>query len=535
MRIACPRRLGRAGALRRSGSIGRADRLGRAGCTARALVRSVGCCADRPQQGAESQSAQQRHAPLHDDECHRDGAELVVSGQVIEEELREGHPVASPGEEQHPQRGREHPPTVAAAREQRSEHGQEDRRGAEVGGPRRVGLSAPIGGQLFGQPVEPQLLHRDRHLAVAGEGRPRVAAREIGHEQVPALGPPVAPRRGVVERQPLRGGAVGRHGQLRAAADRIFRMLGRIPQRREIREHGQHASRRQHPRAAQEVARAVRPQRRDPLADPEESHRQQKIVGDLGVVGADFERGRHGGQHRSAHHRAAQREPRPRHHEGGIDQRPHLRDVARSDDEREIGREAVGDGGHDRQPRIDAAPHQGQPQGEHGEEEEGRGGLQHAPHGGAERADDELRGILDVDQVGGHASEHRPRPLGILSRFGAHRLDVARHPLVLHRVVLGEPFARELRGEIERRRDEKEYECRQRGCRAVQQIFQPIHVSDVNAFKGTKKSVCAISRIGNLLIFAVGKPARAMRRHGSNSAQRGIASSAPFFDIPETP
>ena len=54
-------------------------------------------------------------------------------------------------------------------------------------------------------------------------------------------------------------------------------------------DHGQHARRRQHPRTAQEVARAMRPQRCDPLADPEEGHRQQKIIGDLGVVGADFE------------------------------------------------------------------------------------------------------------------------------------------------------------------------------------------------------------------------------------------------------
>ena len=53
----------------------------------------------RAEQLAECQRTQHRYGPLHHHKGHRNGAELIVAGQVVEEELREAHQVATPSQE----------------------------------------------------------------------------------------------------------------------------------------------------------------------------------------------------------------------------------------------------------------------------------------------------------------------------------------------------------------------------------------------------------------------------------------------------
>lgn len=181
------------------------------------------------------------------------------------------------------------------------------------------------------------------------------------------------------------------------------------------------------------------------------------------MVGADFERGGQRRQCGTVPEVAAQGHPCAAHHQRGVDQRPHLGDVARADDQQEVGRESVGQYGDDADPGVDAEDEQHAPHGGHREEEEcGRGVDQfdHLPDGTLDR----LCRVGHVDQVGGHAAEHAAGPLGVFIPFGAHLGDVPGHSLVLQHVVLGQHLAPELGGEIGGAHDEEEdkrHDCRE--------------------------------------------------------------------------
>jgi hypothetical protein len=225
-------------------------------------------------------------------------------------------------------------------------------------------------------------------------------------------------------------------------------VAGRVPQGGEVGAHGQQAGEQQQPRAAQQVAEVAVAQGMDEFADVEQRCGQQEIVGNLRVVGADFERCAEGCDGRAEPFVAAQRHPDAPHHQRGIDERPHLGDMARADNQEEVGRKAVGQRRDDAHPRIDADDEQHEPHREHGEKDES-GGFADEGDELSHRGFDELCGVGDIDQVGGHPSEHAPRPLGVFARIGAFEQDVARHAFVLLHVVLREHLAPELGGEIE--------------------------------------------------------------------------------------
>jgi len=63
-----------------------------------------------------------------------------------------------------------------------------------------------------------------------------------------------------------------------------------------------------------------------------------------------------------------------------IDQRPHLGQVPRPDDEQEIGRKAVGQRRHDSHPRIDLHHAEHHPEGAHGKKDESGGESAVRPH-----------------------------------------------------------------------------------------------------------------------------------------------------------
>ena len=421
----------------------------------------------------ECQCSQQRHGPLDDDERHRDGAELVIAGQQVEGQFGEPHQVASPCQQEHQHRDGDDPPFVASACQGDAQRCEENGRGAQVGRAAGVGLAAPVGRQLLCGAAQPVFVQHGCHLAVGREGRGRFAPHEVGDQQVQALRAAVAPGRGVVERQPVLRSLGGR-GQFGAAAHGLFGVAGGVPQGREIRPCGEYACGGEYRRAFPEVPEAFVPQGRDALADPEGGHGQEEIVGDLRVVGADFERRRERRERPARPHVSPQGHPRTAHHQRGIDQRPHLGDVPGAYDQQEIGREPVGQRRDDADPGVDAEDEQHQPHGRHGEEEERRGRVDEfhdLPHG----AFDDLRGVGHVDQEGGHAAEHAARPLGVFARGRAHVADVLCHAFVLHHVVLGQYFAAELRGEIGRAHYEEDDERRRSRRQPAYDRFRKIH------------------------------------------------------------
>ena len=322
-----------------------------------------------PHQG---QCTQQRHSPLHDDERHRHGAEFIVSGQVFEGEFGEPHQVAAPGQQNHHDACGDDPPFVASPGQCDAQRGEEHRRGAQIGRAARVGLCAPVGRELLRRTAQSVVVQHGCRLSVGREGRARFAAHEVGHEQVECLGLAVAPCRRIVEREAVFRG-FGRCGQLRAAADGLLRVLGRVPQGREVRSYGQDARRGERRGAQEKVAQASFLEREDSLADPECGHRHEEIIGDLRVVGADFERRRKPRERRAAPDVTPQGHPRAAHHQRSVDQRPHFRDVPRADDQQEVGRKPVGQRRDDAHPRVDSDDQQHEPHRDHGEKQESGG------------------------------------------------------------------------------------------------------------------------------------------------------------------
>ena len=215
----------------------------------------------------ERQRRQQRHRPLHDHEGHRDRAELVVAGKVFIGQFGQSHEVMPPRQQQHDEARRHDPPAVAAADEQHPQQRQEERRGAQIGGPAGVGLFAPVGGKLLRRLRHAVGRQRRGDGAVLREGAGRVAAHEIGNQQVPALGTAVAPRRRIGQIQPAAPGISGR--QFRTAARGILRVLGGVPQRCEVRTERQQPCGRQHRRTFGEGFQEFLPQGDDAFAEPE--------------------------------------------------------------------------------------------------------------------------------------------------------------------------------------------------------------------------------------------------------------------------
>lgn len=150
-----------------------------------------------------------------------------------------------------------------------------------------------------------------------------------------------APRRGILQiKTRLRSIACG--CQLRAATNRVGGVLHRIVEGCKVRQQSHHTRYGQPGGATREIRDALALHREPQLAEPESPHRHQEVVGDLRMVGANLERGRHGRQRHTRPHPSAQGHPCAAHHERCPDHRPHLGHMARADDEQEVGRKAVG-------------------------------------------------------------------------------------------------------------------------------------------------------------------------------------------------
>ena len=131
----------------------------------------------------------------------------------------------------------------------------------------------------------------------------------------------------------------------------------------------------------------------------------------------------------------------------GKSESEHFGNVPRTDNNKEVGRKAVRQRGHDREPRVE--PHATEHEKEHGHrDEDQRSGLSEEIERPRERFDDRSL-ILYVDQIGGHSAEHIPLPLGVLPIFFAVLHNILNTSFILQDIVLSEHFPVELRGEVE--------------------------------------------------------------------------------------
>jgi len=148
--------------------------------------------------------------------------------------------------------------------------------------------------------------------------------------------------------------------------------------------------------------------------------------------------------------------------------------VAGSDNKREIGRKTIRQRRYNGQVGIDPTDAQHDPHREHGKEEEGHGCSEQVLHA-ADALHDELCRIAHINQIGRHAAKHGAGPLGVFARLGAHLLDLLRHAVVLHGVVLLQSLAAKLRGKIECRGDKEDRQRSQQGQHSLGKVFYLVH------------------------------------------------------------
>lgn len=149
--------------------------------------------------------------------------------------------------------------------------------------------------------------------------------------------------------------------------------------------------------------------------------------------------------------------------------------MTRTDDEEKVGRKAVHERRNDADPGIHPDDQEHQPHGNHGEEDEGCRGVYNFNDLSC-RVFDQLCRVGHVDQVGGHAAEHPPRPLGIFARLGTVVPDLLGHAFVLLHVVLRQHFAAKLGGEIEGADDEEKQQGRARRQHFRENLFEAGHL-----------------------------------------------------------
>ena len=173
------------------------------------------------------------------------------------------------------------------------------------------------------------------------------------------------------------------------------------------------------------------------------------------MVGTYLKRGEECRQGCARPHIATQGEIDTTHHKRSIDQSPHLGDVARTDNQQKIGREAVGQCRDKAHPGAHAKQQHCHPHCRHRKEEKRDRCIDNLHHL-ADRIFDGLSRILNVDKICRHTAKHTACPLGILARRGTQIDNILTHTLILLNVVLRKHLATKLRSAIDSRNYKKQ-------------------------------------------------------------------------------
>ena len=177
----------------------------------------------------QCQHSQQGDGELGNDEDAGHGAELVVHGHVVEEEIGEAHEVLAPREQDAQHGGSQQTPLHGTADDEQSEEEEHQHEGTDVHRSARAGLLAPVLGKAAIDGSEGRVGMRHRGLVI-GEQLAGAALR-VGHEQRPRLADAVAPHCDVATLQPAVGlvrGVLGLLRQLALATHAFLAVLPRV-------------------------------------------------------------------------------------------------------------------------------------------------------------------------------------------------------------------------------------------------------------------------------------------------------------------
>ena len=158
-----------------------------------------------PEYPVQDQEGEHRQGELQDDERHRDCPELVVHRDIVIEQLREPHHMASQGQENCQQGRYKQPPFLPALVQEQSEEEKENRDGSNIHGTGRERLRAPVERQGLGDfiriPLTGLLEKLDDFGFVRIDGTGGGTSVEIRDHQVGKFFPSIGPGGSIIELQ----------------------------------------------------------------------------------------------------------------------------------------------------------------------------------------------------------------------------------------------------------------------------------------------------------------------------------------------
>ena len=385
----------------------------------------------------QGEHRQDGHGELCDHQGRRNGAELGVHGQHVDEEVGGCHEVVSPGEEEREQGGCGERPLERAAHQTEAEYEEEADDGTHIDGTYGERLVTPIlddarhvaraGGllQLRGVLIE-LVVAFQLFYAFAVENAARSAAFEVGHQERERLVDPVAPLGDVVARQSVgalcRGsiggfGLFGRgRGEFGLAAHRLFRVLPRVVEIRQVDRRRQEATHHEGAGGFRPAAEGFAAQGLNAVGHCHEEHDKQEVVSHLQVVGCNLQGGKKRRDGRAPQVFAAigqhQAGDGGRNEAEGV----HLPEVSGGDDDEKITRKRPCRRAESREQRFETQGAHQQVEAEEIEEEEAERAGGAKAHDGLDHAHHFRRTVGRRNLISGHTREDTVRPTGAFAR-----------------------------------------------------------------------------------------------------------------------
>ena len=144
----------------------------------------------------QPEEAQDWHGDFSDDQSHADGSKLVITRDIVEEEIGETHEILAPTEQDGEQCGDEQGPFQLAFHSECAQNKEEHDNGTHIHWTARAGLVAPIGTAL--RDAFPELAVGLVEGGIFLSDISRCTAFCIGNQQTPSFALAVTPLRDVV-------------------------------------------------------------------------------------------------------------------------------------------------------------------------------------------------------------------------------------------------------------------------------------------------------------------------------------------------
>ena len=253
----------------------------------------------------EGEHGQQGNGELGYDQYAGNGAELVIHGHVVEEEVGEAHEVLAPGEQDAEHRGGQQTPLHGSPHDEEAQDEEHQHERANIHRATGAGLFAPVLSECLidGHVGAVGMLHGCLALGKGHTG----TALGVGHEQGPRFTQPVTPHGDIAALQSaarLIGLVLGLLRELTLAAHAFLAVLPGVVEVAQVDGYAQQACHGKARSSLRPLPQRVLAHRINKVGEHHQPHDKEEVIGHLHMV-AQYLQGREQGCHHDARQIAA--------------------------------------------------------------------------------------------------------------------------------------------------------------------------------------------------------------------------------------